>query len=124
MSIREEQAALKEIATLLPAGYVKVIPFDISKDVTFEFGGVTVKMSALYLNEYFNCYMFDLAWGADSKVFGIPIRGGVDILSQYSTPLPNMYASNVVDTTKDVTSWRQLFMFVIDESVLERGQSQ
>ena len=121
MSIREEQAALKEIAALLPPGYVKVVPYDISKDVTFEFSGVTVKMSALYLNEQFNCYMFDLAWGADRKIFGIPIRGGVDILKQYATPLPNMYASNVVNTTQDVKSWRQLFMFIVDESVLERG---
>ena len=121
MSIREEQAALKGIAALLPPGYVKVVPYDISKDVTFEFSGVTVKMSALYLNEQFNCYMFDLAWGADSKIFGIPIRGGVDILKQYATPLPNMYASNTVNTTQDVKSWRQLFMFIVDESVLERG---
>ena len=42
MSTREEQAALKEIAALLPPGYVKVVPYDISKDVTFEFSGVTV----------------------------------------------------------------------------------
>lgn len=118
--IREEQQALKDIAALLPAGYVKTVPFSVSKDISFEFGGVTVKMSALYLNEYLNCYMFDLAWGADSKVFGIPVRGGVDLLSQYKTPLPNMYASNVINTEYDVTSWRQLFMFIIDESVLER----
>lgn len=123
MSIRDEQQALKEIAKLLPNGYVKTVPFDISKDVSFEFQGVTVKMSALYLNEYLNCYMFDLAWGATDKIFGIPIRGGIDILKQYTTPLPNMYASNTVFPGKDVASWRQLFLFIIDESVLERGQS-
>ena len=116
-----EQQAMQEIMSLLPPGYVKTVPYDTSKDVSFEFRGITVKMSALYLNEYLNCYMFDLAWGADSKIFGIPIRGGVDILKQYATPLPNMYASNVVDTTQDVKSWRQLFMFIVDKSVLERG---
>ena len=46
MSIREEQAALTESAALLPPGYVKVVPYDISTDGTFEFSGVTVKMSA------------------------------------------------------------------------------
>lgn len=121
MSIREEQQALKNIAKLLPAGYVKTVPYDTTKDVSFEFGGVTVKMSALYLNEYLNCYMFDLAWGSDSKVYGIPIRCGLDILQQYTTPLPNMYASNTVYPGEEVTSWRQLYLFIIDESVLERG---
>lgn len=120
MSLRDEQLALKEIANLLPVGYVKTIPFSTTQDVSFEFGGVTVQMSALYLNEYLNCYMFDLAWGATDKIYGIPIRSGLDILEQFSTPLPNMYATNTVDPTKDVNSWRQLFMFIIDESVLER----
>lgn len=118
--IRDEQQALKDIANLLPNGYVKSIPFDIAKDVSFEFGGVTVKMSALYLNEYLNCYMFDLAWGANNKVYGIPVRCCLDILQQYKTPLPNMYAANTVFPGEEVTTWRQLYMFIIDESVLER----
>lgn len=121
MSIRDEQQALKEISSLLPPGYVKSVPFNISQDVSFEFAGITVKMSALYLNEQLNCYMFDLAWGADAKIYGIPIRCGIDILKQYATPLPNMYATNIVDTEQEVSSWRNLFMFIIDESVLERG---
>lgn len=121
--IRDERQALKEIASLLPDGYVKTVPYDIEKDVTFEFGGVTVKMSALYLNEYMNCYMFDLSWGATDVIYGIPIRSGIDILRQYKTPLPNMYATNTSFPTTDVTSWRQLYMFIIDESVLERVES-
>lgn len=123
MSVRDEQQALKDISALLPPGYVKTIPFDIAKDTSFEFGGVTVKMSALYLNEYLNCYMFDLAWGAENKIFGIPIRCGLDILQQYATPLPNMFASNTFQAGYEVTSWRQLYMFIIDVSVLERVQS-
>ena len=119
--IREEQQALKDIAKLLPAGYVKTVPFSISKDVTFEFGGVTVKMSALYLNEYLNCYMFDLAWSAEDKVYGIPLRCGLDIIQQYTTPLPNMYATNTVFPGEEITSYKQLYLFIIDESVLERG---
>ena len=60
--IEQEHQALKQIAELLPTGYVKSVPYSIRKDVSFEFNGVTVKMSALYLNEPLNCYMFDLAW--------------------------------------------------------------
>lgn len=119
--ISEEQQALKEITNLLPTGYVKSVPFNIKRDVSFEFNGVTVEMSALYLNEYLNCYMFDLAWGATDKIYGIPIKGGLDILKQYSTPLPNMYAANTVFSNQDVSSWRQLYLFIIDASVLERG---
>lgn len=119
--INEEQQALKEICSLLPTGYVKTIPYDIKRDVSFEFNGITVKMSAIYLNEYLNCYMFDLAWGSTNKIYGIPIKGGLDILKQYSTPLPNMYAANTVFPNQDVSSWRQLYLFIIDESVLERG---
>ena len=119
--IEQEHQALKQIAELLPTGYVKSVPYNISKDVSFEFNGVTVKMSALYLNEYLNCYMFDLAWGSENKIYGIPIRCGVNILEQYTTPLPNMFASNRVAPGHEITSWRQLFMYIIDESVLERG---
>ena len=119
--ISEEQQALKEITNLLPTGYVKSVPFNTKRDVSFEFNGVTVEMSALYLNEYLNCYMFDLAWGATDKIYGIPIKGGLDILKQYSTQLPNMYAANTVSSNQDVSSWRQLYLFIIDASVLERG---
>lgn len=116
--ITEEQQALKDIARLLPYGYVKTVPYNMSKDVSFEFAGVSVKMSAIYLNEALNCYMFDLAWGSTNKIYGIPIKCGIDILKQYKTPLPNMYASNVVFPGQEITSWRQMFLFVIDESVL------
>lgn len=119
--IFEEQQALKEIASLLPTGYVKSVPFDLTKDVSFEFQGVTVKMSALYLNEALNCYMFDLAWGSTNKIYGIPIRCGINILGQYYTPLPNMYAANLVFPGNEVTSYKQLYLYVIDVSVLERG---
>lgn len=121
--IRDEQEALKQIASLLPTGYVKIVPYSVSSDVTFEYHGVSVEMSKLRLNEALNCYMFDLAWGASNKIFGIPVRCGIDILKQYSTPLPNMYATNHAFPGQEVTSWRQLNIFLIDESVLERGQS-
>lgn len=78
-------------------------------------------MSALYLNEALNCYMFDLAWSSENKIFGIPVRCGIDMLQQYKTPLPNMYATNTVNPGQEVSSWRHLYMFVIDERVLERG---
>lgn len=117
--ISDERQALKEMANLLPPGYVKVVPFETQKDVTFEFRGVTVRVSSLYLNEIMDCYLFDLSWGATDVIYGIPIRSGVDILAQYTTPLPNLYSSNTSFPTADVSSWRQLLLFVIDESVLE-----
>jgi len=121
MTIREDTQALNDIADLLPPGYVKTIPFSVTKDISFEFSGVTVKMSALYFNEPLNCYMFDLAWGATNKIFGIPIRCGLNILGQFSTPLPNMYANNTSYPGSEIQSWRDLTLFIIDVSVLERG---
>ena len=35
--IEQEQQVLKQIVELLPTGYVKGVPYDISKDVSFEF---------------------------------------------------------------------------------------
>ena len=35
--IEQEHQALKQIAELLPTGYVKSVPYNISKDVSFEF---------------------------------------------------------------------------------------
>lgn len=123
MNIVDERQALQEIARLLPPGYVKTVPFSVTKDVSFEFNGVTLKLSAIYLNEPLNCYMFDLAWGATNKIYGIPVRCGLNILEQFKTPLPNLFANNVKFPGEEITSWRQLRLFVIDESVLEHGQS-
>lgn len=121
MSVSDEANALNEIADLLPAGYVKTIPFSTSKEISFEFNGVTVKMSAVYYNIPLNCYMFDLAWGATDKIYGLPIRCGLDILKQFTTPLPNMYANNTSYPGTEIQSWRDLTLFIIDVSVLERG---
>lgn len=121
MTIREERDALNEIANLLPPGYVKVVPFSVSKDISFEYNGVTLKMSALYINASLNCYMFDLTWSSTDAIYGIPIRCGVDILKQFSCPLPNMYANNHAYPGSEITSWQQLDLLIIDETVLERG---
>lgn len=121
MTIREERDALQEIANLLPPGYVKVVPFSVSKDIAFEFNGVTLKMSSLYLNRALNCYMFDLSWSSTDKIYGIPIRCGLNILEQFETPLPNLYANNHAYPGSEITSWQQLDLIIIDESVLERG---
>lgn len=121
MSVADEARALNQIAELLPPGYVKTIPFSTSKEISFEFGGITVKMSAVYFNEYLNCYMFDLAWGSTDKIFGLPIRCGLNILEQFSTPLPNMYANNTSYPGTEIESWRDLTLFIVDVSVLERG---
>lgn len=113
-----EQEAFRQKILNLPPGYVKKVPYDIRQDVIFEYNGIVIKMSALYLNEALNCYMFDLSWGVGKAIYGIPIRGGINLLGQYHTPLPNMYAANMYFATTDVTSWRQLMLFVIDETVL------
>ena len=121
MSIREEAQALNEIAALLPPGYVKLVPIETNKAITVEFNGVTINLSAIYLNEYLNCYMFDMSWRAVNKIFGIPIRCGIDILKQYVTPLPNLLANNHAFPGAEIQTWRDLNLFVIDVSVLERG---
>lgn len=121
MNIIYERQALDTIASLLPPGYVKIVPFSVQKDVSFEFKGVTVKMSKIRYNEALDCYMFDLAWGSVNKIYGIPIRAGLDILQQYKTPLPNMIAANSRFPGENITSWRSMNLFVIDTSVLEHG---
>ena len=121
MTVRDETDALAEIANLLPPGYVKKVPFSTTKDISFEYGGVTVKMSCLYLNTAMNCYCFDLAWSSSDKLYGIPIRCGIDILMQFSTPLPNLYANNHAYPGSEITSPTQLDLIIIDESVLTRG---
>lgn len=122
MNTADENEALKKIGDLLPSGYIKFVPFSVKKPTSFEFDGITVKLSAVYLNEALNCYMVDLSWGATDVIYGIPLRCGVDILNQYHTPLPNLVAYNHVAPGYDVTSWRQLRLFIFDKGVLERGR--
>lgn len=121
MTVYSEQQALKDISELLPTGYVKFISFSTQRGTSFEFQGVTVAISNIRLNTFLNCYMFDLSWSSSDKIFGIPIRSGVNILEQYSTPLPNMYAYNTQSPGDEITSWRFMSLFLIDTSVLERG---
>ncbi|APD19725.1 putative minor baseplate protein [Pectobacterium phage PP101] len=123
MSVESEAQAFKEIMNKLPTGYVKFIPFSVRNAVSFEFNGVTVLLSALRYNEYSNCYMFDMSWSSTDIIYGIPIRAGIDILKQYKTPLPNMYASNRTFPSQEVLSWREMNLFLIDVSVLENVQS-
>ena len=121
MTIRDEREALQKIAELLPPGYIKRVPFSTVNDVSFVYNGITIRMSALYLNVALNCYMFDLAWSSTDKIYGIPVRCGTDLLSQYTTPIPNMYANNHAYPGSEITSWKQLDLIIIDETVLERG---
>jgi len=121
MTMQDENAALAEIANLLPTGYVKIVPFSITKSVSFEFDGISVEMSALYVNKALNCYCFDLAWSSTDKIYGIPIRCGVNILQQYTTPLPNLYANNHAYPGEEITSYKELSLIIIDESVLVNG---
>lgn len=121
MSRISERQALDEIADLLPPGYIKLAPFSVKKDVTFEFNGVNVTLGKVRLNEALNCYMFDLAWGATNKIYGIPIKAGIDILKQYATPLPNLFVFNKKFAGKEIDSWRTMGFFVIDVSVLTNG---
>ncbi|AWN08649.1 virion structural protein [Erwinia phage Faunus] len=122
MSATSERQALTEIASLLPPGYVKTVPFSVKNEVTFEYKGVLVKLSPIYLNEDMNCYMVDLSWGSTNKLYGLPIKCGLDILRQFDgPPLPNLYAANGDFPGEDITSWRNLSLFVIDVSVLENG---
>lgn len=112
---------LQQISELLPPGYIKKIPFSTERGLTFEYNGVLVKISAIYLNTYLNCYCFDLSWSSDQQVAGIPIRCGIDILKQFSTPLPNLYANNHAYPGYEITDISQLELIVMDETVLENA---
>lgn len=118
MTDAEESAAMVEICSLLPQGYLKQVPFSTANEVSFPFNGKLLQMSAVYLNEQFNCYMFDLAWDSENKVCGIPIRAGIDIVKQFKSPLPNMFAYNTRTPGAEIDSHKFLFMFVLDETVL------
>lgn len=114
----QEEQDFNELIGLLPPGYVKTIPLSTSTEVIFEFRGVAISMSPIYSNEALNCYMFDLAWSATDIIYGIPIKCGIDLVAQYSTPLPNLFATNTLSAEHDVATWKDLAMLVIDESVL------
>ena len=115
----EDRSTLSEIAELLPIGYFKKIPFSPTSDITFQYNGVNLIISALYLSKALNCYCFDLHWSSDKVIYGIPIRCGIDILKQYNTPLPNLYAYNAQSPGDEVLSWNALDLYCIDVTVLE-----
>lgn len=121
MTAIEEKDALNEIINLLPPGYIKTVPASATHDVSFEYNGITMQMSKLYVNSFMNCYCFDLSWSSVNSICGIPVNAGVDILKQFSTPLPNLYAYNIAYPGEEIKNYMYLSLMIIDESILENG---
>ncbi|MBG6242997.1 MAG: hypothetical protein EKE20_14765 [Candidatus Symbiopectobacterium sp. Dall1.0] len=95
---------------------IKTVPWSTTSDVVFDYNGTDIKLSKIYANTYANCYLFDLSWnGENNKIYGIPLRSGVNVLNQHSTPLPNMYAFNLKDIGGEVNNYKHMALYVISE---------
>lgn len=61
-------------------------------------------------------YMADLSWdNGSSVVYGISLTSGVNVLSQYTTPLSNMYAFDTKNVGKDPMDYRCMELYVVED---------
>ena len=96
------------------------LPISASRGTKFDYFGEQLEVSPVTHNPYIGdkgAFVLELSWevdGVQKSVAGIAVSSGVDILVQYTTPLPNLYAINTSDPTKDITSVDELNLYIIN----------
>ena len=83
-------------------------------DSTFTYSGRKITMSNIKQNPYTNTWTFDLSWGT-SKVVGIPITGGTNVVKGNGTPFVGLIFLDYSQTTGEVVNLDETHMFILEE---------
>lgn len=96
------------------------LPISVSRGTTFDYEGVEVQLSPLRYNEYTGeggSYITDISWkrdGVESRVNGVAVVSGIDILGQHTTPLPNLYAISKNNRSRDMSNTNDVNLYILD----------
>jgi len=78
----------------------KSIPLNRTSSVTLEYRGDSYTVSSPRYNKYMHIWMIDISW-EEGSVLGIPLYSGINLLANFSTPLPELWAFSTKNFAMD-----------------------
>lgn len=98
------------------------VPVAPNRGTLFDYRGTQLTLSPLKLNPYIGVGVWstDLTWLEDNVtvgVYGIVLSAGVDILAQYSTPIPSMFVLSSNNTRNDIESTSDLNLYIKEKDL-------
>ena len=91
----------------------------MNKGISFTYANTTITLGPFQWNPYFECWMMDYTDTQGNVVNRIPIRSGANIMQNYNTVIPAMYAINSNSLYSDPTINFDFELYIIDADDLE-----
>lgn len=97
------------------------IPLAPNRGTIFEYRGIEIKFSSLRLHPYLGdegAYVMDISWlegTVEHSVHGIVLTAGVNLVAQYRTPLPTLFAMDGNNPKGTILSPEDLQMYIKDD---------
>ena len=96
----------------------RLVP-DMNKGASFTYNNATITLGPFLWNPYFECWMMDYKDTFGNVANKIPIRAGANIMQNYNTVIPAMYAINKNNLYSDPTINFDFELYIIDSDDLE-----
>lgn len=96
------------------------VPISASRGTIFDYLGSEIRLSAVRFNKFIGdsgAYLLDISWIEEDvkvEVRGLSLTSGIDILSQHSTPIPNLYAVSGNNPASDIISTDDLHLYILN----------
>lgn len=93
------------------------IPVATKRGTYFDYKGIEVTLSPIRTSPYIsdNAFVFDLSWVKDNVVTtigGILLAAGVDLVTQYKTPIPSLYVLSSNNSKDDILDLDDLNLYI------------
>ena len=91
----------------------------MNKGISFTYNSTSITLGPFQWNPYFECWVMDYVDTQGNKANRIPVRAGANIVQNYNTVLPAMYAINTNSLYSDPTINFDFDLYIIDTDDLE-----
>lgn len=97
----------------------RLIP-NMNKSVSFTYDSTKITLGPLLWNPYFECWIMGYTDSSGVSIKSIPVRAGTNILQNYNTKIPALFAINTTNLYSDPTINFDFDLYVIDGDDLEK----
>ena len=97
----------------------KQITPQMNKSITFTYNNTSITLGPFEWNPYSECWMMSYSDTKGNSIYRIPVRAGANILQNYNTAIPALFAINTNDIYSDPTINLDFSLYVIDSDDLE-----
>ena len=94
---------------------------NMNKSVSFTYNSTKITLGPFLWNPYFECWVMGYADSSGLSIDSIPIRAGANILQNYNTKIPALFAINTTNIYSDPTINFDFDLFIVDNDDLEEG---